>query len=643
MSRGEIVPSDMNAALPRFLRFGSFEVDRLAGEIRKDGRRIRLQEKPFQLLVLLLDHAGDVVTREQMREALWAADTFVDFDHSLGTAIAKLRVALGDTARNPRFIETVASRGYRFMAPVTPIAAERKSIADQVASIPTSEVVPRSNRVRVIAASVLIGLLIGGAGLMGGLSFDIGGMRAWLRRESNPSVHALAVLPLENLSGDSSLEYFADGMTEQLIAALARLPSVRVISRTSAMQYKMTRKPAAEIGRELQVDALVEGSVAYSGGRARISVQLVDARTDRHLWVQSYERDAGDTLTVQNEITRAIADEIRVHVADPQDAALGRTRQLVPAAQEAYLRGRYHLNKGDEAEIRRSLQDFGEAIARDPTDARAYAGRAAAFIALADFYDRPADVMPRAKADAEQALALDSSLSEAHASLGAVRFLYEWDWRGAEAELKRAADTPAASTDAGVWYAVFLAQMRRFPEATAELAKARRLDPLSVPLHVSAGWVYYLARENARALEEWQQALDLEPNLGIAHTSMWLPYVQPDAASKVPPAAGSREHDTSPLDLATIAGAYAANGRRAEAQSVLGTLEQISKTRYVCPYELATAHAALGDTESALHWLRKGVDVHSICMPDLNTDPRFDALRGDARFKQLLRDVGFPQ
>jgi len=647
----------MAAPERRIVRFGVFEVDRHTGELRKHGVRIKLQEKPFQLLLLLLDRQGDLVTREEVREALWPADTFVDFDHSLGTAVAKLRAALGDSAKNPRFVETVGGRGHRFIAPiavspedVAPVVPVEKVA---VAPLEQPDAPPEPSAIESIppmaagipprraAASILIGLLAGALVLAVVLGLDVGGARASLRRYTNPAVRALAVIPLQNLSGDPSQEYIVDGMTEQLITTLAQLRGVEVISRTSAMQYKQTRKRLPEIARELNVDALVEGSVQRSGSRMRITVQLVDARTDQHLWAQSYDRDVGDVLTIENEIARSVANEIRVQLTPDQQNLLARTRPVVPAAQEAYLRARYLLNKGDEADIRKSVDAFNEAIALDPQDARSQAGLANAYVALSDFYERPSEMMPRARQAAERALKLDDSLADAHTALGAIRFLYDWNWSGAEDEMKRATALNPASSDAHAWYGTFLAQMGRSQEALSEMHRAESLDPLSTSVHIGTGWALYLARRLDEAVVEWRKALELEPDLGVAHVAIWLAYVQGNSKGAPLPAIHADPHDTSPLNLATLAGVYATSGQRAEAETILARLKELSNHRYICPYELAVAHQALGHHDEVFKWLQKGIEDRSTCMPDLKTDPRFDSLHGDPRFTQLLKAVGF--
>ena len=635
---------------PRSLqRFGVFEADVRSGELRKNGSKVKLQEKPFQLLLLLLEHAGEVVTRDELREALWPADTFVDFDHSLGTAVAKLRTALGDAAKNPRFVETVAGRGYRFIAPVTSgstgvdiqsdIESQPAVPADAESRLPPREThrpAPRLRSGRAVVAAMTVAAVALLAAVVFG--FNIAGARGLLAGSRPSPIRSLAVLPLQNMSKDPSEEYFVDGMTEQLITTLAQLHGIEITSRTSAMQYKTTSKRVPEIGRELNADAVIEGSVVRSGNRVRITAQLVDARSDQHLWARSYERDFDDVLAVQNEIASAIADEVRIRLSPEEKTRLTQAPTVPAAAQEAYLRARYHVNQGDEAAVRKSIDEFNAAIAGAPNDARSYAGLVQAYIALTDFYERPTETMPRAKDAAETAVRLDDNLADAHAALGAVRFIYDWDWKGAESEFRRALSLSSTSSDAHVWYGIFLAQMGRFDEAFAEMRRAEAVDPLSVPVRINAGWVKYLAGRNDEAVAEWRKAIAIEPNLGVAHTSIWLAYARKGTAADPPPADPA---DSSPLNLATLAGAYAIGGKRIEAERVLARLKDMSNHRYVCPYEVATAHAVLNQQDEAIEWLHRGLDARSICMPDLKVDPRFDSLRADPRFRELLRSVGF--
>jgi TolB-like protein/DNA-binding winged helix-turn-helix (wHTH) protein len=363
------------------LQFGVFELDPRRAELRKQGVKVRLQEQPLKVLQLLLENRGEIVSREQLRSRIWPANTFVEFDHGLYSAMARLREALGDSAESPRFIETVARRGYRFIAtaglPETGPAKQQRGKASL-------------SFLRRAAGNIVLGLL-GGAALLGiVLGANLGNSREWLRRRSNPDVYSLAVLPLENLSGDPTQEYFADGMTDELITQLAQLRSVRVISRTSIMRNKGVRKPLRQIGKELGVDAVVEGSVSRSGEHVRITAQLIDIESDQHLWAHSYDRDVRDVLQLQNEMTNEIASEIRakiVKAAAPSPKFL----QVDPDEQDLYLRARHHLDKGDQAEINKAVQYFREAIDRRPDDARNYAGLADCYLALADYYLSPSD------------------------------------------------------------------------------------------------------------------------------------------------------------------------------------------------------------------------------------------------------------
>jgi TolB-like protein/DNA-binding winged helix-turn-helix (wHTH) protein/Tfp pilus assembly protein PilF len=618
------------SALSPTLRFATFEVDLRSGELRKNGVKVKLQEKPFQVLALLLERRGELITREELRERLWTADTFVDFDHSLGSAIAKLRQALGDSAQNPRFVETVASRGYRFLVPVENLLP------------PPAPEVPPSSQTRRLALSAAAGLLGGALVLVVVLGLDIGDARHWLRRRSNPPLRSIAVLPLENLSGDPEQDYFADGVTEELIARLAQLQNVRVISRTSVMPYKGAKKRLPEIASELQVDAVVEGSVVRAGQHVRITVELLDANRDQHLWAQSYQRDTSDVLALQSEMSRAIAGEIAVKLTPEEQKNLVKSAMVDPTVQEDYLRGRYHLNKGGSAEIRKAIEYFNRAINQDPQDARSYAGLAESYLALDDFYEAPWNTMPRAQEAAQRAAALDPDLADAHTALGAVHFLHDWDWSGTEREMKRAIELNPGSSDAHTWYAEFLAQMGRSGQAIAEIQRAEALDPLSLAVHTQAGWVFYLARKDKEAAAEWEKAMDLEPNFAILHTSVWAAYLQKAEFRKVLAEVPEAEvTDESTVNLAALAGSYAAVGKRRDAERVLVKLVAISKKRYVCAYEMGTAYAILGQKDKAIACLRRAYGVRSGCMADMKADPRLDSLRSDPRFQELLQNVGF--
>lgn len=619
-------------SIPEVLQFGLFELDMQQAELRKRGVRIKLQEQPLKVLCLLLQNRGEIVTREQLRTNIWPANTFVEFDHGLYSAIARLREALGDSSDSPSFIETVARRGYRFIAPVT---------SPEAIAVPISEptVTGRPPRPRRLVVSLLAGLIAAALLLGVVLGFNLAHSRDWLRPRGNPQVRSLAVLPLQNLSGDPTQEYFADGITDELITELAELGSVRVISRTSVMQYKGAQKPLRQIANELGVDAIVEGSVLRSGQRVRVTAQLIDAATDHHLWARSYERELGDVLLLQSDMAGSIAQEIRAKIDDNARPPVAQVSRVDPEEQDLYLRGRYHLGKGTEEEINKGIEYFHQGIEHSPGDARNYAGLADSYLALSDYYVSPAATLELGKQAAMKALQLDDNLAETHVSLGAIRFLYDWDWPQAEKEFAQAVKLNPNSSDAHLWRGVFLAQMGRSDEAISEIKLAESLDPLSLPVHVNAGWVYYLARRNEQAVQEWRKILDIDPHFKVTHASIWIAYVKQAEMGAVLRSPFPGEADA--LQLAAITGRQAVSGNRAEAERSLSRLDSISKRHYVCPYEMATAHAILGNKDKALDWLSRGLKERSACMPDLKADPRLDSLRSDARFQDFLRRVGF--
>ncbi len=405
------------------LRFGVFELDLRAGELRKHGLRVRLQEQPFQVLAMLLEHPGEVVTREELQKKLWPADTFVDFDHGLNKAISKIREALSDSAESPRFVETVARRGYRFLAEVK-VADAAPVRSPELATQPHP---PAEARDR----PALAGTLAMPKHLLPSLAWKISAfvllllmaslatwkLHSWNR--PSPVIHSLAVLPLESLSSDASQDYFADGMTDELISDLGQISALRVISRTSVMAYKHARKPLPQIARELNVDAVVEGTVLRSGDQVRITAQLIEASTDKHLWSQSYEGELRDTLALQNKVARAIADQIRINLNPREQAALKNVKVVDPQAYESFLKGRYFWNKRTADGLKVALAYFNQAIDEDPKYAQAYSGLADTYALLGDWQYAvmtPKEAFPKAKAAAIKALELDSTLGEAHSS-----------------------------------------------------------------------------------------------------------------------------------------------------------------------------------------------------------------------------------
>ncbi len=452
---------------------------------------------------------------------------------------------------------------------------------------------------------------------------------------------SLVVLPLQNFSRDPDQEYFSDGMTEALISRLAQIGTLRVISRTSAMQYKDTKKPLGQIARELNVDGVIEGSVTRSGGRVRVTAQLIDARRDEHLWAKDYERDLRDVLGLQAEIAQAIALEVRARVNPVEKARLARSRPVVPEAQEAYLKGRYSLGQGTEDTIGKAIAFFNEAIGKDPLDARAYAGLADSYSALRSIYRSPLEVMPKAKAAAQKAVELDGSLAEGHVSLASVKMFYDFDWTGAEREFRRGIELNPNLAEAHDGLALYFTANKRHAEAIAEIERAKRLDPLSPIILADASWVYYGARRYDRALELAREWVEMNPNSPWGHTYLGLAL---EKTGKVDEAIreleGAAKMDRSVTILEFLGGAYAQAGRTADAKRIIAELTGRAEKRYVCPYEIATIYTGLGQKDAAFDWLQKGVAERADCMPWTMADSKIDPLRADPRYKDILRGVG---
>ncbi len=468
-----------------------------------------------------------------------------------------------------------------------------------------------------------------------------GGLRKGVLGPSR--IEAVAVLPLQNLSRDPEQEYFADGMTEALIADLAKIAALRVISRTSVMQYKGTKKPLPEIARELNVHAVVEGAVLRSGDRVRITAQLIEATTDRHLWAESYERDFRDILALQSEVARAIASEIKIKVTPQEQARLAQTRPVNPGAYEAYLKGSYYSNKRTEEAITKAIEYFEKAVEKDPGYALAYAGLADSYSLLVRYGAvQPREAMPKAKVAAQKALQFDDTLAEAHTSLAYASLHHDWNWKAAEQQFKRAIELTPNYATAHQWYARYLTAMGRFEEAIRQVQRARELEPLSLIINSAVGYAYYFARQYDRAIEESRKALEMEPNFSRTHWNLGLAYEQkgmfePAIAEFQQAIALSGE---SPVIQAALAHAYAVAGKRGEAQKALDGLKELSSRRYVPSYPIAGIYAGLGDRDQAFRWLEKAYEERDNGLPYLKVDPILDVLRRDERFAALVRRVG---
>jgi TolB-like protein/DNA-binding winged helix-turn-helix (wHTH) protein/tetratricopeptide (TPR) repeat protein len=623
---------------PKVFRFGAFEVDVAAAEVRKHGTRIRLQQQPFEVLLSLLERHGELVTREELQKKLWPTDTFVDFEHGLGSAINRLREAIGDSTDRPRYIETVPRRGYKFIA----------ALEDDhsVASAQTAAMAPSAKTTKAIRPSPLVVALGTAIGIALVLAF------AWHslhERAGAPTerIDSLAVLPLDNLSRDSEQEYFADGMTDQLITDLAQIPSVRVISRTSIMQYKNVHKSLEQIAGELKVAAVVEGTVQRSGNRVRITAQLIQVRKEKHLWARSYEGDLRDVLALQDHVARDVAAEIRIKLGPVIEARLSNPRPIEPEVYENYLKGRYFWNTRTEEGVHRGIDYFQQAIAKDPRYALAYAGLADSYLVLAGYrFVSPNEVLPLAKAAALKALELDDSLAEAHVPLGALRVEYDLDLLGAEKEFRRAIELNPNYATAHHWYGEeVLAATGRSAEAVAQLKRAEELDPLSRAIGTTHGYVLYLARENDAAIGQLRKTLELDANFAVAHMYLGRAYAQQkmfaDAIEEF-----QKADDLSggePYFRAWLGYGYAVSGRAVEARKVLNELKKLPKSKYVPSYDIAAIWMGLGDKGQAIEWLERAYEDHASYFPAVKVEPVFDGLHSDSHFQDLVRRIGLPR
>ena len=621
----------------RRVSFSVFDMDLETGEFRKHGLRIRLQRQPFEVLALLIDRAGDVVTREELQQKLWPANTFVDFDHGLNKAINKIREALGDSADSPRFVETVARRGYRFLADVRTSgpavhAAPANPVPVEVAPPVIKE---RSSWTWLVTASVLV--VLATAGVLWGVHSAM---------PPAPAIHSLAVLPLESLSSDPSQDYFADGMTDELITELGRISALRVISRTSVMSYKHTRKPLREIARELNVDAVVEGTVLRSGNAVRITAQLIDGTSDTHLWSDSYEGELRNTLTLQNSVARAIAAQIRVSLNPQEQAALHSAPLVNPAAYESYLKGRFFWNKRTANGLSTALAYFSQATEQDPDYAPAYSGLADTYALLGDWQYAvmtPMEALPKAKDAAIKAIALDAGSGEGHTSLAFCLDGFDWKFADAGKEFERAIALNPGYATAHHWYAWHLALLQRYGDALVEMRKAQNLDPLSLVINADLAELLSLAHDEDAAIQQSRKTLELDPNFGLAHNHLGQAYLQKrmvtEAISELQKAVTLS--GGAPTCVANLARAYAAADRRRDAEALLGDLRKRSSPLHSYASEIAVVYAALGDRDQAMAWLERGASERF--NPGVLLRPGLDPLRGDPRFVDLLRRVGLDQ
>ncbi len=613
------------------VRFGAFELDLRAGELRKNGAKIKLQGQPLQVLGMLLERTGAVVTREELQRKLWSSNTFVDFEHSLNAAVKRLREALGDSADNPRFIETLPRHGYRFIAPVQEVAGLETQTKPQAAGLP---------RWPFLAAGGLILLLIAVASYV-------------VLRPLNKGVlpekrTMLAVLPFENVNRDPSQEFLSEGVTEQMISWLGRLDAQRlgVIGATSAMKYKNSPKKISEIGRELGADYILEGSVQQEDGRVRITAQLIRAENQAHVWADSYERDSSDIFLAQADVARAVAQQIRLTLTPQAQQQLRRASRVNAEAYLDYLRGQLLVPKFTLDAMAKEQAYYEQAVQKDPHFALAYSALANCYLNyLITRRLPPQQAAKRTKELVAKALQLDENLGEAYGVLAYLNWRYDWDVRAAERNFTRSLELSPNSVWVHLNTVTYLAWRGRRTEAFAEWARARQLDPLWLEMEGEDGLIYYQLREYQPMLVAMRKFVVSAPGnwlgrylLGVAYEGLGQTQKAIPEYQKAVELSGNDSDAT-----AALAHAYARIGQRVEAEKILHKLVQSSKTGYVSPYMIASIYAGLGDQDSAFEFLTKAYDERSADLPYfLKADLRMDTLRSDPRFQDLVNRMGFP-
>jgi TolB-like protein/DNA-binding winged helix-turn-helix (wHTH) protein/Flp pilus assembly protein TadD len=667
------------AGVEQPIRFGEgYELDLRPRRLRRGSHVLKLERIPFEILLLLLEHRDEIVPRDQIVSRVWGQGVFLDTDNSIRGAIRKLRHVLKDDAETPRFIQTVTGQGYRFIASVitTPEAS--------AASEPEASVVPTSNRdfvseldgwlqarrlrlveqdqERTVEEATHRGtahgqgnrktnrwVFVGAAALLSvACLLLILAVRGWRRASSLPTRPpdkiVLAVLPFENLSHDPDQEFFSDGLTEEMIAQVGKLNRDRltVVARSSVAKYKGSNLAAKEIGKELNADYLVQGSVRRSSDRIRITVQLIQAQNQTDLWTESYDRELKGVLAVQDSVVQSIASQIHIALTEEQKTRLANPRQTRPEAYEAYLKGRYYWNKRTADGMQKAEHYFQQAIDSDPTYAAAYSGLADCNSGLTwHGFKSPADALPKAYAAARKAIEIDPRSAEAHASLG-LALSHSWDWAGAEAEFRRALELDPQYANAHHWRGDYLSIKGRHDEALAEASRALELDPLNRMIGTWVALRYYQAHNYSRAIEQARNSVELDSNFAAAHLLLGEGYVQAglhsDGISELKMAASLS--GGSPLYTAQVGVALAAAGRKREALRIAHELETISRKRYVSPYGLAQIYATLNSDEETFKWLQAAYSDRAVWMEYLAVDPVFVRYHSDRRFQELLRRIG---
>lgn len=640
-------PTGMAISLPRhdparrLLRFGPFEADLRTRELRKHGTRLKVPGMCFEVLAALLERPGDLVTREELRARLWSQDTFVDYENSLNSSVARLRDALSDSAEHPKYIETLPRRGYRFIAVVSEESADLVSEAGHARAISTpptaavaATVVSAPRKTRFAVASAAAGLIALTATVL------------WpsLRAPEGAASRrvTLAVLPFDNLSVATGDDYLSDGFTEEIITQLARVNPERfgVIARTTAMKYKGTRKDIAQIGRELAVDYVLEGSVRESDGQLRITAQLIRVADQTHVWVETFDREPRNLLAVEADVSEAVSRQVHLLVGPSSRYEASARRAVHPDAYESYLRARYHHAQATVQGIESAIQFYRKAIEVDPSYALAYAGLARAYIFGVRI--RPRTALEDAHRSALKALELDPALPEAQLALAMTRLYYEWDWTGSEREFHRAIQSDPGSADAHFYYSHYLAAVGRHDEAIAAARRAQQIDPHSPLIGHYVGRHLYMARRYEAAREELERTLDLDPNYGWTHVFLFLTYEQ---MGRLDDALRHRQKyltliGRSAVEASDLGRLYASGGYAAVTRKWIDiTMEYFKRNGHVTSADLVHAYSSLGLKDEAFRWLDRAFEDHTRDLIYLNVDPGFDPLRSDNRYQARLRQM----
>ena len=611
----------------RRVRFGVFELDTKAGQLSKNGIRVRLSQQPLQVLSMLVERPGEVVYRKDLHNILWSSDVFVDFDHGLNKSIQKLRDALGDSPESPRYIETIPRTGYRFIAPVTE-TKNRPLLQSEVRVSPELTVNPSSSRDRKpnwrwFALGSCVAIVV------------LAGWLALLRYKAAEPIHSLAVLPLENLSGDPTQEYFADGMSDELITMLAKNSTLRVVSRTSVMRYKGARRPLPEIARALGVDGILEGSISRTGRQVHLTLQLIQADTDTHLWAESYDRTGNDVAALPGEAARDVATRLQSTVASSS-----RARAVSPEAHDAFLRGWYFLGK---READKSAAYFQRAIAIDPSWSQAYSGLAEAFQTEGVLGIMPqTDAVVKTEAAARRAIELDSYNGQAYSTLGITQGVFEWNWADAEENLKRGTALSPSNANAVFEYANYLVAVNRPEEAVRQMRRVLELDPQSFMMNRLFGETLYLARHYDEALTHLQQAEEMEPGKAT-QILFWR--------SRIYEKKGMRDKavDSDILSLGTYDAArtkklrsiYERDGWNAYWKARMKMM-LAHENDFCAPYDIAVNYVRLGEPDLAVPRIKMAVDQKCWEVSWLMADPMMDSIRNEPRYNDLLRSMNLP-